>query len=202
MLSKYYFLCLSLSCFIAFGAEAARTKPLEHVIVTASRTPTTVEQAGASVTVINRETIENRQVQYALDLLRDVPGFALSRSGPAGKFTQLRVRGGEANHVLVLIDGVEANDVANSDEFDFANLLAADIERIEIIRGPQSALWGSDAVSGVVHIITRRAQRPAEAGVSLEGGSFGSRRVSAHLGSRGRALPWADIARLFGFQWQ
>jgi vitamin B12 transporter len=120
---------------------------------------------------------------FLTDLLRDVPGFAVGRAGGSGKFTQLRVRGAEANHVLVLIDGVEANDITRADEFDFAHLGVDDIERVEIVRGPQSALWGSDALAGVVNIITRRGDGAVNANASLEYGSFGAGRVSASIGT-------------------
>jgi len=155
----------------------------EEVLVTAARTPTSLRNAGASVSVITREDIERRNPVFLIDLLRDVPGFAVSRAGGAGKFTQLRVRGAEANHVLVLIDGIEANDVTRSDEFDFAHLATDDIERVEIVRGPQSALWGSDALAGVINVITRRGSGRPHARATLEYGSFGSNRLSGEVGA-------------------
>ena len=99
--------CIALCCAIA-GAHADGRKPSarEEVVVTASRTPIALRNAGASVTVITREDIERRNPAFLADLLRDVPGFALGRFGGAGKVTQLRVRGAEANQVLVLIDGI------------------------------------------------------------------------------------------------
>ena len=107
------------------------------------------------------------------DLLRDVPGLAVSRSGVQGSQTQIRARGGEANHLLVFIDGVEANDPSQSDEFNWGTLSADDIERIEVIRGPQSSLArGSDAMAGVVNIITRGAEQPLSAKLHAETGSF------------------------------
>ena len=81
---------------------------------------------------------------------------SLSRSGGHGALTQIRMRGGEANHVAVFIDGVKVNDPSQSSEFDFSQLLTDDVERIEVIRGPQSALWGSDALAGVVNIVSAR----------------------------------------------
>ena len=142
---------------------------LDTIIVTGSRTPIATGDVGSAVTVITRDDIERRQVRYVSDLLRAVPGFAVSRSGVAGSQTQVRVRGAEANHVLVLIDGVRANDPASGDEFRWEYLAAADVERIEVVRGPQSALWGSDAIGGVVHVITRGAD--AGWGAYLESGS-------------------------------
>ncbi len=126
----------------------------DQLIVSASRAALQLNRVGNAVTVIDQEQIERRQARYVTDLLRSVPGFAISRSGVEGTQTQVRVRGSEANHVLVLIDGVRANDPATSDEFRWEQLTTANIERIEIVRGPQSALWGSDAIAGVVNIIT------------------------------------------------
>ncbi|MGE3772986.1 MAG: TonB-dependent receptor, partial [Gammaproteobacteria bacterium] len=179
-------LVLAASCAASFQihAEAATaTRYREEVLVTATRTPTALRNVGASATVITREDIERRNPVFLSDLLREVPGFAVGRAGGAGKFTQLRVRGAEANHVLVLIDGIEANDVTRSDEFDFAHLSTDDIERVEIVRGPQSALWGSDALAGVVNIITRRGSGKPHANATIEYGSFGSNRLSGALGA-------------------
>ncbi|MGH8598043.1 MAG: TonB-dependent receptor, partial [Gammaproteobacteria bacterium] len=156
----------------------------EEIIVTAARTPILSRQAGPGVTVITRKMIAARNPQYVAELLRDVPGFAVSRSGGVGKQTQLRVRGGESNHVLVMIDGIEANDFSQDDAFDFAHLQAADIERIEIVRGPQSALWGSDALAGTINIITRAADQALTARGGLEAGSFSTSAGRASVGTR------------------
>ena len=127
---------------------------------------------GSALSVITREEIERRETRYVADLLRSVPGFSVSHTGVAGSQTQVRVRGAEANHILVLIDGVRANDPATGDEFRWEYLSTGNIERIEIVRGPQSSLWGSDAVSAVVHIITRSDQDTSSARGYAEGGSF------------------------------
>ena len=145
---------------------------LETLVVTAHRMPLPESELGSSVTLLERQLIDDRQIILASDLLQDVPSVAVSRVGGPGAQTQLRVRGAEANHVLVLIDGVKANDPAGSDEFDFAALTAFDIADIEVIRGPQSALWGSDATAGVINITTRQADEPLEASAFLEGGSL------------------------------
>ena len=107
----------------------------------------------APASVITESEIAARGQQHVSDLLRTLPGIAVNSSGPAGGLTQIRIRGSEANHVLVLIDGVE---VANpsSGEFDFSGLRAEDVVRIETLRGEQSALYGSDAIGGVINIIT------------------------------------------------
>lgn len=154
----------------------------ETVVVSAARVPVTLANAGSSVTVITREEIERRDPQYLSELLRSVPGLSVSANGGPGSFVQVRMRGGEANHILVLIDGVEANDFTFADEFDFGTLTTADIERVEIVRGSQSALWGSDALSGVINIITRKAKNRTEASVGGEVGAYGTERADLALG--------------------
>jgi len=140
-----------LSTTVATMAE----EHIEQIIVTGARTPLDIHRVGSATTVIGREDINRQQARYLSDLMRMVPGFSVSHTGAVGTQTQVRVRGSEANHVLVLIDGVRANDPATGDEFRWEYLAASNIERIEIVRGAQSALWGSDAIGAVVHIITR-----------------------------------------------
>ena len=144
--------------------------------ITVSATPVLVDDAGSSVTVITREQIEAQNASIQ-SLLRTVPGFAVSQQGSIGAVTQVRVRGAEANQVLVLIDGIEANDLAQGSEFDFSQISLADVERIEIVRGPQSALWGSDAMAGVVHIITRPSEIRNSISTFIEAGSFSTARA-------------------------
>jgi vitamin B12 transporter len=138
------------------GQDKATT--LDRILVTDGRTPIEQQKSGRAFTVITGEQLEKNQVRYVADALRQVPGFAVSRTGSFGGFTQVRVRGAEANHLLVMIDGVEVSETS-SGEFDFGSLLVDDIDRIEILRGPQSAFWGSNATAGVVNIITRRGER-------------------------------------------
>ncbi len=167
-------------------------EPLDQIIVTGARTPMPATSLGSAVTVITRDEIERRQSRYVADLLRAVPGFAVSHSGVVGSQTQVRVRGSEANHVLVLIDGVRANDPATGDEFRWEYLASADIERIEVVRGPQSALWGSDAIGGVVHIITRSGAGAPAFGAYLEGGSEDTLNAAVNAG-------FGDDGWSFGF---
>ena len=129
---------------------------------------------GNAVTVITGEELRRQQVRHAGEALRSLPGVSVSRSGGVGNFTQVRIRGAEGNHTLVLIDGIEANNTADG-EFDFSNLSAEDIERIEVIRGPMSGLYGSNAVGGVVNIITRQGRGPMTVTVRTEAGSLRTR---------------------------
>ena len=178
-------LFLSLVVLTSTVAAQQPDEALETILVTASRTPVPASRVGSSYSIISRADLESRQIVYVTDALRDVPGLAVSRAGTFGSQTQVRVRGGEANQVMVLIDGVEANDPALGDEFQFDQLVATAIERIEIVRGPQSALWGSDALSGVINLITVRGTEPFSANGYLQAGSFGTTIAGAHLSSSG-----------------
>lgn len=129
------------------------------------------EKLGAAVTVITGEELRRRQIRDAADALRSMPGVYVSRAAGFGGETQVRIRGAEANHTLVMIDGVLANQPGTG-EFDFALLSADQIERIEIIRGPQSGIYGSGAIGGVVNIVTRSGKGPPTGSVWSEIGSF------------------------------
>ncbi|RZV36324.1 MAG: TonB-dependent receptor [Chromatiales bacterium] len=193
------------SLFCMPGAFAD-TQPLDQIIVTGARAPISAGDVGSAVTVLTRDDIQHRQARYVSDLLRAVPGFAVSHSGVLGSQTQVRVRGSEANQVLVLIDGVRANDPATGDEFRWEHLATANIERIEIVRGPQSAVWGSDAIGGVVHIITRSGNDARGFSGYLEGGSentlngslsggFGGDNWSVGLGYEQLSTDGSNISR-------
>jgi vitamin B12 transporter len=145
---------------------------------------------GNAIAVVTRADLERQQVRHAADALRSLPGVAVGRTGSFGNFTQVRIRGAEGNHTLVLIDGVEANNPTDG-EFDFSSLAAEDLERIEVIRGPMSAIYGSSAVGGVINIITRRGQGPLTLTLKTEVGSLGTSDVAARLAAGG---PWAHFA--------
>lgn len=167
------FSALILVCAFAFSVSADEQLPT--MTVSASRTPIAVSKSGSSVTIIDQLDIEQRQVPFVKDLLRDVPGTAVSQNGSTGTLTQLRLRGSEANHTLVLIDGVEANDIAFGSEFNFAHLQTCGLESIEVLRGPQSSLWGSDALAGVVNVQTKRGSGPLHIESTFSGGRFDTR---------------------------
>ncbi len=170
---------------------------LPEIVVSASRMPLPADEIGSAVTVITGEQLERRQVRVVSDVLRDVPGVAVNRAGPVGALTQLRIRGAEGNQTLVLIDGIEVNNPAGGSEFDFANLLNAEVDRIEVLRGPQSALYGSDAIGGVVNIVTRRPQPGLTLTARGEAGSFTTRDGLLGLGYGGeRFFVSATVNRL------
>ncbi len=156
----------------AFGEEA---QEMDVIVVTANRSETALHEVGSSITVITREEIEQRQQPFFIDLLRTVPSLDVVRNGGPGGLTYVGIRGDKPEHTLVLMDGVRMNDPASTGvSFDFATLTTDDIERIEILRGPQSTIYGSDAIGGVINIITRRGSGKPSGFVSTEGGSFGT----------------------------
>ena len=165
------------------GTSYAEDLNLDEVVVSAGLNPVDEEKVGRANTVITGKQLEQSQVKYVADALRMVPGVAVSRTGSYGGITSIRIRGAEANHVLVLVDGVEAAETSNG-SYDFSGLLVSDIDRIEILRGPQSALYGSDAVSGVISIFTKGGSRNSQkATFQTEVGTDGTALVD--LGVRG-----------------
>ncbi|MEO7634257.1 MAG: TonB-dependent receptor [Sphingomicrobium sp.] len=166
-----------------------------QIVITASRSPETEAATAASVTVIDAERIARLGEPLVPALLRLTPSASISVSGPAGSLTEVRIRGAEANHTLLFIDGIRANDPAagNTPRFE---LLNADIaSRVEVVRGPQSALWGSEAIGGVI-AVNGIADAPGY-GAHAEGGSFGFARASAHAAVQSGA---ASAAGAIGFQ--
>lgn len=158
---------------------------LDDLLVTAGLQPISIKDVASSVTIITRQEIEQKQVKFLSELLRDVPGFSVSQAGGTGSQTQVRVRGAEANQLLVLIDGVRANDPASSGEFQYQFALTSNIERIEIIRGPQSATWGSDAMAGVINIIRKKDVDSRYLSGTIEAGSFDTFNASVDGGYSG-----------------
>jgi vitamin B12 transporter len=162
-----------------FGLDSFQ---LDEIVVTATRSDAARNQVGSSVTVISRDEIERSQKSFVLDLLRSVPAVDVTRSGGPGGQTYVGIRGAKSEHTLVLVDGVRVNDSASTGgSFDFANLPTDTIERIEILRGPQSTLYGSDAMGGVITIITRRGEGKPTGFISAQGGSFSTAREQASV---------------------
>ncbi len=148
-------------------------KEPEEIVVTATRIETPEKEVASSVTVIRAADIAQGGKTTVLDLLRDVPGIDIAQTGTFGGSTSAFIRGANADFTLVLIDGVEVNDpISVNRAFNFANLTVDNIDRIEIVRGPQSVLYGSDAMGGVINIITKKGEGKPKYFLSLEGGSF------------------------------
>ncbi len=173
------FLCLLIFPSLALPASPPDEESLPPIVVTATRIETPVEEITKSVTVIAREEIEAGQLKTVEEALRQVPGMAIARTGSVGSVTSVFLRGTNSDHALVLIDGVRVS-TSITGEFDFADLTTDNIERIEIIRGPQSVLYGSDAIGGVIHIITRRGVERLEHTVAMEGGRHRTLRGQFH----------------------
>ena len=167
-----------LSCPAVSPAAPPPEQP--RVVVTASRNARTVDDTLASVIVLTREDIARSQAPDLAELLRLQPGVDLSRTGGAGQSTTLLLRGGNSNHVLVLVDGVRVVNTAQG-LYDFAHLPLEQIERIEIVRGPRASWWGSDALAGVIQIFTRD---PDGAALRLRAGSDGRIGGAASYGAR------------------
>lgn len=147
---------------------------LGTLILSGGLTPVESSSYGRSSTVLTAEDIEESSAVYVADVLRGLPGVSVSRTGSFGGLTQIRLRGNEGNHTLVIIDGVEVADPSQG-EYDFGGLIAADIARIEILRGPQSSIYGSNAIGGVISITTKRATEPGVTGeIGVEVGSDGT----------------------------
>jgi vitamin B12 transporter len=175
-------------------AEVANNQ--SDIVVTASRVPQKRDKTAASATVIDQKTIERLGDPLLYTLLRLTPSAAVETSGPAGSFSEVRIRGAEANHTLLFIDGIRANDPAANDTPRF-ELLNADIgSRMEVVRGPQSALWGSDAIGGVIAVNGLPAPSSGYS-ATAEVGSFGFQRDAA---STAIASDTANVAAAVGWQ--
>jgi vitamin B12 transporter len=157
----------------AISAQEKEGEKLGEVVVTASRVETPAREVASSITVISAQEIREKQKTDVLEVLRSVPGLDVVRTGGPGKETAVFLRGAKSEQTLVLIDGVEMNDPTSPGRaYDFANLTTDNIERIEILRGPQSTLYGSDAMGGVINIITKKGKEKMAAFASGEYGSF------------------------------
>lgn len=182
--------------------ETAAGDPLQ-ITVTANRSALAIQRTGSAITVIPGEEIAKTNPGTLVNVLRDVPGLDITETGGPGAATSVRIRGANSGQTLVLVDGIRVNDPSGaSGDFDFSTLAPGLIDRIEVLRGPQSALYGSDAIGGVVNIITKRGRGPLQAYGQIEGGSYASQAASA--GAYGTNGPWSyafagSAARNAGF---
>ena len=166
----------------------------EAVVVSAAQVEILLSQASSSVTVITGAELRARQVHSVADALRTVPGLSVAATGGPGAVTGVFPRGGESNFTLVFVDDVPVN--AFGGEFDFAHLTTENVERIEVVRGPQSALFGSNAIGAVVRVVTRRGGTPALAG-SIEAGGYGIRRLAGSTSGSTGAFEWGVSGERF-----
>jgi outer membrane cobalamin receptor len=183
-----------ISLFFVAGARA-QTAPApitisETVVVTATGKEEPVSQVGDSITVLTRDEIEQRHALSVIDLLRTVPGVVATRTGGVGNLTSVWVRGGESTYNKVLIDGIPLNEPGGV--FNFANLSPENIDRIEIVRGAHSALFGSDAMASVIQIFTRRPEndRP-EASITVDAGTYNTSHLAGGVGARKGSIEYS-----------
>ncbi len=187
------------------GLQKSETKTVElrlqlsaveqHVVVSASLAGALAPEIGSSVSVVTQHEMDERGVQNALEALRGVPGVEVNQTGRRGGVTGVFIRGGNSNYNLVMVDGIPLNQFGGA--FDFASLPADGVERIEVTRGPQSALYGSNAVTGVVNLISRQGEGPPHFTALAEAGSFNTHRFSTGASGLTRGWGWNfDVSKL------
>ena len=178
-------------------AQTADQTSTNEITVTANRIPTSIQRTGSAITVIGSQDIQRANPVSMVDVLRRVPGLDISETGGPGSSAVIRIRGANAGQTLVLLDGVRLNDPSQgSGEFDTSMIAPGLIDRIEVLRGPQSALYGSDAIGGVINIITKKGRGTPLFGVQVEAGSYGTLSTIGSLsGSTG---PWSYAASVTG----
>ena len=176
----FTFLLLLVLGFTELAGAQSPEATLPPVVVTATRTEVPLNQLTTSLTVITNEELRERQSELVSEVLRDVAGINVIQTGSMGAATSVFIRGSTSNQVLVLVDGVEINSTTTG-AYDFANLTTESIERIEVLRGAGGTLYGSQAIGGVINIITKRGQGPLDVGVSLQGGNGWTNRQVATL---------------------
>jgi len=180
-------LLLAVGCTSIFAADES----VAPVIITATRVAQSADAALASVTVITRADLEREQAQSVQDALRNVAGLSLDNNGGMGKATSVFLRGTESDHVLVLVDGIKVGS-ASLGTTSFQDIPVDQIERIEIVRGPRSSLYGSEAIGGVIQIFTRRGHRQLTPSFSVDVGSHDTGKLTAGI-SGGDAENWINF---------
>jgi len=179
-----YRLSILSALMVSLAGTALAEEKLEPVVVTASRVAEDAGRVSADVTVIDQEEIEKSQARSVAELLRRQAGIDVASNGGPGKNTSVFIRGANSGHTLVLIDGVRMGS-ATTGGFDWGTLSTADVERVEIVRGPQSSLYGADAMGGVIQIFTKKGTEATRAEFSGEAGSYGTARGSMQVSGTG-----------------
>ena len=169
------FAAVLLPCVSVVPSPAQADDAIPDLVITATRTELDPARSGSAITVITGKDIERANAKSFADVLRTVPGLDIYESGGIGSLTSVSLRGAQDGQALVMIDGIRIGDPsATAGETDFGQLSVTDVERIEVLRGPQSALYGSNAMGGVINIITKRGKRETKREVSIEGGNYGT----------------------------
>ena len=184
-------MCISLSFtyYLSFvtSVVAVENIKIEEVVVTATKIEEPFEETTSDVTVIKGEDIKKMNVEFVTDVLRKIPELNLIQNGGIGKVATVLLRGGNSSSTLVMIDGIKANSTTTG-SFDFSGINVDDIERIEIVKGPQSTIYGSEAMAGVINIITKRGEGKPRIDSSFESGSFGTFKPSMMISGGDKKL--------------
>jgi vitamin B12 transporter len=177
----FFFIVSAIAALLLPIPGWAQTEPiqLEGIIITGTPVPRTVGTEASFVTILEGDELRTKGFARVTDALAEVPGLVVLQSGSYGSVSSTFFRGAESDHMKVLVDGVEVNQAGGS--FDFSGLLVSDVERIEVARGPASALYGSDAMAGVINVITRRGQGAPQGSVFVRGGNYGRQEWTADL---------------------
>jgi len=179
------------------SAPAVGSAP-DDIVVTAVRTPTPVNQIASSITVLDKAALDASQQFTVSDLITRTPGVTASRTGGFGTTTGVRIRGAESDQTVVVIDGVKLNDPsAPGGGYDFGDLFIGDAAQIEVLRGPQSTLWGSQAIGGVVNVVTALPKTPLQGSAEAEGGSRGTASGRASVGGSQSGISWELAGNAF-----
>jgi vitamin B12 transporter len=187
---RYTPIAFALTALFSTQSIAAETQNAQDdIVISASRVETKRIESGSSVTVLDAQYIKENQARSVAELLQDVPGVSVSSNGGLGQPTSVFIRGADSNKTLVIIDGIEVNDLSSiNGGYDFAHLIADNIERIEVLKGSQSALWGSDAMGGVINIVTKKGKAGFNPTASVETGSHNYHKENINLsGAKGNS---------------
>ncbi len=181
--------CLALSPFCGDANAQSRLEQLPDIVVTAGRAPEPIGSTGSAISVISGDTLTTSNPASLTDALRSVPGLMVTQAGGPAGTTGVMLRGANTGQTLVLIDGIRVNDPSGAaGDFNFALVAPGTVDRVEVLRGPQSALYGSDAMGGVINIITKKGSGPAQYSIRTEGGSYGTASTTASMS--GSSGPW------------
>ncbi|MGE0051458.1 MAG: TonB-dependent receptor plug domain-containing protein [Arcobacter sp.] len=178
-------LSISLVASFLIATNLFSAQDLETITVTsATKSEQSIKDVTSNVEVITKEEIEERHFTTVVEALNTVPGISFTSNGGMGNTTSVFLRGMDSKRILVLIDGVKYQDPSNTSGAAFSHLMISDIERIEVIKGAQSSVWGADASAGVINIITKEAKKGAHADVNVEAGSFNTKKYGMSVSNK------------------